>query len=212
MGELLDQRGGDLDLVDALLAPELPTARVRDPERIVALAVDGPNPGALDVDVEDGQRVGEREQKAERVGGARDLKELGGLAHLSPALAALFFVAGMSLAGLPPTSGFFSKFLVVTAGLEAERYFGVTICFVAGILTLFSMMKIWTMGFWGAPVSTTTTPPRRGVLLATALLVSFSVTIAIGAEPLYRFTTAAAEQVLDTTRYVDAVFAPGGRP
>ncbi len=150
---------------------------------------------------------------AERLGGSADLKKLGGIAHLSPALAALFFVAAVSLAGLPPTSGFFSKFLVASAGIEAGRYFGVTICFVAGILTLFSMMKIWTMGFWGDPPATTApAPPRRGVLLATGLLVSFSVTLAVGAEPLYQFTTATAAQVLDTAGYVEAVFAPGGRP
>jgi len=150
---------------------------------------------------------------AERLGGARDLKKLGGLAGRSPALAALFFVAGISLAGLPPTSGFFSKFLVAAAGLEAGRYLGVTVCFVAGILTLFSMMKIWTMAFWGAAPAAAAGPrPGRGVLAAIALLVSFSVTLAAGAAPLYDYAVATATQLLDTPTYVAAVFGPGGRP
>ncbi len=149
---------------------------------------------------------------AERLGGSADLKHLGGLARNSPLLAALFFVAGVSLAGLPPTSGFFSKLLVASAGLEAGHWIGVTVAFVAGILTLFSMMKIWTMAFWGAPVHAHPRPLDAGGLVAAGLLVSFSITLAVAADPLWRFSRATAEQVLDTPAYVAAVMAPGGRP
>jgi multicomponent Na+:H+ antiporter subunit D len=81
----------------------------------------------------------------ERLGGAKDLRQLGGLAQRSPVLALLFFVAGISLAGLPPTSGFLSKYLLLAAGIGEGRYVAVTVGFVAGLLTLMSMMKIWTM-------------------------------------------------------------------
>jgi len=146
---------------------------------------------------------------SERLGDDRDLKSLGGLSHLSPVLGALFLVAGLSLAGLPPTSGFVSKALLIRAGLEGERYLGVTIAFVAGILTLFSMMKIWTLAFWGAPKKPPGVLPARGQLAATALLVSFSLTLAVGAEGLLRFTQATARQVLDTHSYVGAVLGTG---
>lgn len=149
---------------------------------------------------------------AERLGGSADLRRLGGLARRSPALAVLFFVGGVSLAGLPPSSGFFSKVFVASAGLEAERWLGVAVAFAAGLLTLFSMMKIWTMAFWGAPGDEPAAPPRAGGLAAAALLVSFSVTLAVAADPLWRFSRATAEQVLDTPAYVAAVLAPGGRP
>lgn len=149
---------------------------------------------------------------AERLGGSADLKTLRGLARRSPALAALFFVAGISLAGLPPTSGFFSKLLVASAGIEAGHWVGVTVAFVAGILTLFSMMKIWTMAFWGDPDETPARPVSTCGLFAAGLLVSFSITLAAAAEPLWRFSRATAGQVLDTRSYVAAVLAPGGRP
>jgi multicomponent Na+:H+ antiporter subunit D len=143
----------------------------------------------------------------ERLGGDRDLRKLGGLAHLSPALGILFMIAGLSLAGLPPSSGFLSKYLVVSAGLAADEYVGVTIAFVAGILTLFSMMKIWTMAFWNEPPQAQRQRPAP-----LRLLVSFSITLAIGAEPLYRFTQATAAQLLDTRNYVSAVFPDGRTP
>ena len=142
---------------------------------------------------------------SERLGGANDLKKLGGLAHLSPGLAALFFVAGISLAGLPPTSGFFSKFVLLAAGVEAEQYVGVAVGFVAGLLTLYSMMKIWTMAFWGEPVRSRPRPPGRLQLSAVGLLVSFSLTLAVAAEPVYRYAHATAVQLHDTKSYVAAV-------
>ena len=146
----------------------------------------------------------------ERLGGASDLKKLGGLARLSPALAALFFVAGISLAGLPPTSGFFGKFILLSAGIEAERWVGVAIGFVAGLLTLFSMMKIWTMAFWGEPATVSAPSPPRLQLVAVGLLVSFSVTLSAGAAPLYAYALATAEQMLDTPGYVRAVLGGAG--
>jgi len=145
----------------------------------------------------------------ERLGGASSLKKLGGLARNSPALAALFFIAGISLAGIPPTSGFFGKFILLSAGLEAQHYVGVTIGFIAGLLTLFSMMKIWTMAFWGEALQQSPEPPRRMQLAAVGLLVSFTITLAAGAEPVYRFARAAAEQTLDTPGYVRAVLGEG---
>lgn len=141
----------------------------------------------------------------ERLGSSRDLKHLHGLARRSPTLAMLFFVAAISLAGLPPTSGFLSKYLLLAAGIAEGRYLAVTVGFVAGLLTLLSMMKIWTMAFWGAEHEGTAVPMKGGQLLAVGLLVSFSLTIAVAAEPLYEFSRAAAEQVLNTGAYVTAV-------
>lgn len=141
----------------------------------------------------------------EKLGGARDLKRLGGLAHRSPALAVVFFVAAISLAGVPPTSGFLSKYLLLAAGIADGRYVAVTIGFVAGLLTLLSMMKIWTMAFWGAEHEGMKGHVNKGQLAATGVLVSFSLIIAVAAQPLYEFTRAAAEQTLDTAAYVAAV-------
>jgi formate hydrogenlyase subunit 3/multisubunit Na+/H+ antiporter MnhD subunit len=88
----------------------------------------------------------------------------------------------------------------------------VTVALVAGLHTHYSMMKILTMAFWGEPARADPQPPRTGALAAAGLLVSFSITLAVAADPLWRFSQATAAQVLDTPRYVAAVLAPGGRP
>ncbi|MBX3395387.1 MAG: Na+/H+ antiporter subunit D [Phycisphaerae bacterium] len=90
---------------------------------------------------------------ANRLGGSYELKRLGGLYRQYPWLALLFMVPAMSLAGMPPLSGFFAKLALIRAGLEIEQYAIVTIALVVGVLTLFSMTKIWSEAFWKpAPV------------------------------------------------------------
>ena len=69
----------------------------------------------------------------------------------------------LSLAGIPPLSGFVAKFALVEAGVEPSHYWLVVgVSLVVSLLTLFSMMKIWTGVFWspaeGAPDGT---PARR---------------------------------------------------
>ncbi|SMF81121.1 proton-conducting transporter membrane subunit [Pseudobacteriovorax antillogorgiicola] len=80
--------------------------------------------------------------------GSERLKELGGLRHSSPLIAILFAIPALSLAGLPPSSGFWAKFLLIKASLSAELYIPVLIMIIAGFFTLFSMTKIWLGAFW----------------------------------------------------------------
>src|SRR5690606_18240407 len=54
----------------------------------------------------------------ERRGGTTSLEKLGSLGRLTPALAVLFFVPAMNLAGIPPMSGFLGKIGLLQAGAE----------------------------------------------------------------------------------------------
>jgi multicomponent Na+:H+ antiporter subunit D len=81
--------------------------------------------------------------------GTRDLKEIGGLGKLMPVTAKTNLVASMSIAGIPPFNGFFSKAIIIIACLEKGN-FGYAICAVIGsILTLASFMKVQKFAFLG---------------------------------------------------------------
>lgn len=81
--------------------------------------------------------------------GTRDLKETGGLGKLMPVTAKTNLVASMSIAGIPPFNGFFSKAIIIIACLEKGN-FGYAICAVIGsILTLASFMKVQKFAFLG---------------------------------------------------------------
>src|SRR5690606_6311467 len=60
-------------------------------------------------------------------------------------------VAALSLAGLPPLSGFWGKLFLVEAGLELGQYTVVGVALAVGFLTLYSMTKIWNEVFWKKP-------------------------------------------------------------
>lgn len=82
------------------------------------------------------------------LGGSFDLARLGGLRGRTPWLAALFAVPALSLAGIPPLSGFWAKLAVLEAAVAAGRPVIVAVAAGAGLLTLLSMLKIWNQAFW----------------------------------------------------------------
>jgi multicomponent Na+:H+ antiporter subunit D len=80
--------------------------------------------------------------------GHYDLRRIGGLYRARPLLAVLFLLSAFSLVGVPPTSGFWGKFLLLREAFAQGRFVWGGIALVVGFLTLYSMSKIWLEGFW----------------------------------------------------------------
>jgi multicomponent Na+:H+ antiporter subunit D len=150
----------------------------------------------------------------ERDAGTSAFERVGGLAHRSGVLAALFLLPALSLAGLPPFSGFVGKLALLRAGLEGDHGVIVAVALVGSLLTLVSMTKIWLGLFWG-DVEPAAPPGTIGIVrhhrlmgASTIALVVVALAIAVFAGPIFRFCEAAGEQLVDGSRYVQAVFAP----
>jgi multicomponent Na+:H+ antiporter subunit D len=151
----------------------------------------------------------------QRFKGSYELSRLGGLYREKLWLAILFLIPALSLAGLPPLSGFWAKLILVRAGLAAEHYVLIATALAVSLLTLYSMTKIWNEAFWKGSIAASNdadrTPPkisRAGLRLMVApAVVLAALTLAIGfsAEPLFALARSAAEQLLDPSQYVDAV-------
>lgn len=138
--------------------------------------------------------------------GSYDLKALGGLYRERPGVALLFFIPAMALAGLPPLSGFFGKFILIKAGLESEQYFVTFIALLVSIITLFSMVKIWGKAFWkenGKPVF----DKKLNITLVLPCIILAFVSIGLGLAANYciELATAAAEQLMHPHYYIEAV-------
>lgn len=151
---------------------------------------------------------------AERRFGTGRLAEVGGLYRSAPVLATLFFVSAMSLAGIPPLSGFFAKLTLIQGGLQAERYAIVAVALMVSLLTLFSMTKIWAEVFWKpAPEGTLTdasenphaTTEGFSLFGPTLLLATITVGIGVMAGPVMMASLATAEQLLNPDAYIKAV-------
>ena len=143
--------------------------------------------------------------------GTTSLKALGGLQARSWLLSALFLVAALSLAGVPPFSGFFSKFIILQAGVTTGRYGYVGVGLLGSLLTIFSMLKIWNGAFWGEERAQLRPVPIGSLLPGVVLLVSCTVAIGLFPGVLYRIVEVAAVQVSDPWVYIEAVLGPAAR-
>ncbi|MCG3175721.1 MAG: Na(+)/H(+) antiporter subunit D [Candidatus Omnitrophica bacterium] len=148
----------------------------------------------------------------QRAGGSYDLKRLGGLSSSHPWLAALFLIPALSLAGLPPLSGFYAKLTLLAAGLQSGEYLAVAVALVVGLLTLYSMIKIWQEAFW-KPVPADAAAVTPGVtvhrVLPVAALALMTVLIGVCVGPLYALSREAGDQLMDRRAYVIAVLGEG---
>jgi multicomponent Na+:H+ antiporter subunit D len=143
-----------------------------------------------------------------------DLNRMGNLWERTPWLGGLFLCQALSLAGLPPLSGFWGKYMIIVDGIEAREYWLVGAAILASILTLLSMLKIWNGAFWNVSKSVPVrTADRRWVMMAwvVAGMTAVSLMIGLGAECFVRMATVAAEQVLDQSEYADNVLRQLGK-
>src|SRR5699024_7296216 len=87
----------------------------------------------------------------EHHGGSSRLDRLGGMVRTAPAIAVLFGIPALALAGIPPLSGFVAKFSVLGALTTSQEWWALAAGIIVGLLTLFSMVKIWLGAFWAPP-------------------------------------------------------------
>lgn len=81
--------------------------------------------------------------------GTRDLQKMGGLASRMPVTSTTTLVASMSIAGIPPFNGFWSKLIIIIAIVQAGRFGYAFWAVLASILTLASFMKVMKYAFFG---------------------------------------------------------------
>lgn len=147
----------------------------------------------------------------ERHTGTTAFDDIGGLARRSGVLAALFLLPALSLAGLPPFSGFLGKYALVESGFSAGQYVITGVAVAGSLLTLISMTKIWIGVFWG-DVYPEGTDSRTGVLrhhrlmsATTVVLVVVTLAIAVFGGPIYDFCVRAGAELVDPSVYRQAV-------
>ncbi|MFB0526906.1 MAG: complex I subunit 5 family protein, partial [bacterium] len=81
--------------------------------------------------------------------GTRDLRKMGGLTSKMPVTGYSSLVGSMSISGIPPLSGFWSKLLIILAAIEAKHFIFASIAVLVSILTLAYYLKVHRMAFFG---------------------------------------------------------------
>ena len=137
--------------------------------------------------------------------GSSDLADTRGVLHGSPVVALLFAIPALSLAGLPPLSGFFAKFALLRASIDLHDFFSATLIVVVGLLTFFSMLKIWRAIFWGEPNPATMRPAQPTLILTSGLMGLVTIALGLACGPFFNLAEQAAHGLLDPTAYLEAV-------
>jgi len=80
-----------------------------------------------------------------------NIKDLSGLSKNHPMLALSFLIILFSLAGIPPLAGFFAKFYVFMAVIEAEMYALAVIGVVTTVVSAFYYLRIIKVIYFDRP-------------------------------------------------------------
>ncbi|KTD23206.1 complex I subunit 5 family protein [Legionella londiniensis] len=134
-----------------------------------------------------------------RYNGHVNLRKMGNFLGKKPLLAILFLIPALSLAGMPPFSGFWAKFLVLKSALAGGFWMSAVIALAVGFFTLYSMIKIWRYAFLQpAQFKTRNIPLQERMFFYLPIIFLGLITLFIGffPETLYAVANAAAQALL----------------
>lgn len=124
-------------------------------------------------------------------------------------LGGLFFLAAMSIAGMPPLSGFIGKLTLLRAagsGMNAAWLYPVVLG--GGLLTLIALSRAGSTLFWRRADVALTGEPLDGMRLTAALLLLLcSPALVVFAAPTLAYLSLTAAQLLQPQDYIDAVMS-----
>jgi multicomponent Na+:H+ antiporter subunit D len=103
--------------------------------------------------------------------GTRDLKRLGGLGRQMPVTSATSMVASMSIAGIPPFNGFWSKLIIILACVQAGYYCAAVWAVVVSLITLASFLKVQRYAFFEAAKAAIGQVAREPLYMALAMVL-----------------------------------------
>jgi len=158
-----------------------------------------------------------------RMIGSNDLRHSGGVYAASPMLAAGFLILALSVSGLPPTSGFWGKFILVKASVEVGAWWLAGVILISGLLTSIAIFRVWIFTFWrGGPEGTRDGAEswksqvldegfRRNASLALGLLVFATLAIGLAPEALISASAEGARSLIYPSAYVGSVFGGVGQ-
>jgi NADH-quinone oxidoreductase subunit N len=111
-------------------------------------------------------------------------EDLAGVGKRHPAAALAFSLFLLSLAGIPPTAGFFGKLYVFRAAVDAQLYVVAVIGLINSVIGAYYYLRVMVFMYMrepapGAPIAV----PMRSGLVASALVIAAVLVIVFGTMP-----------------------------
>lgn len=135
----------------------------------------------------------------------RDMTKMGGLIKTMPFYSAAFMIGAMSIAGIPPIAGFFSKMYLLKTGLEAGATIAVFIALITAFATIYYMFNSWISIFWGESLKNKRFHSSHEMMLPIAILCVFAILLGILCNPVFEAGDIVASQIIDPELYISTV-------
>ncbi|MEW5985317.1 MAG: NADH-quinone oxidoreductase subunit N [Chloroflexota bacterium] len=125
--------------------------------------------------------------------GSDELKDLSGLSRRSPYLALVLLIALLSLAGIPPTAGFFGKFFLFKAAVDAGLWWLALIGILNAFVSLYYYLSVAKyLYLYRSPDEHVTIPVSRAAQVALAITTFAILYLGVVAGPAFEWTRLAA--------------------
>ncbi len=142
--------------------------------------------------------------------GSRNLDDLRGIGKKMPIVGGFFAIGVLSLMGMPPFAGFYSKLLIFIAGVQAGSYYLVftLIAVFNALLALGYYLRMLSV-VWFSPVSSLAEKAHRpspSMLLGMAILAIALIVIGIYPGPVFDLAVAAGNALVNGD-FISAILA-----
>ncbi len=120
--------------------------------------------------------------------GKKDISELGGLGWRMPVTMAAFALASLSMIGVPPVSGFVSKWYLALGAMDISNMILLAVLLISSLLNAGYFVPITFKAFFGTPLATDTgtgSLERQPLvlLMVVPLLITGIISVMIGIWP-----------------------------
>jgi NADH-quinone oxidoreductase subunit N len=116
-------------------------------------------------------------------GEATHLSQWAGLGRRSPVVAGAFTLFLLAFAGLPPTSGFMSKYSVCAAAIDGGAAPVVVVGVLASVVAAFFYVRVIVLMFFTDPAPDGPVVAAPSALTSTAVALGVGVTLVLGVAP-----------------------------
>lgn len=105
----------------------------------------------------------------------KDITKMGGLMATMPVTAVSFLFCAFSVMGVPPFGGFFSKYMVFSAGIQSGHFWITTVFLLGAFLTILYLFRVFHLVFLGEARTSGAVEKSPVMVLSVAMLAGLSL-------------------------------------
>jgi len=126
--------------------------------------------------------------------GKKHISQMAGLGQQMPFTMAAFFIASLSIIGLPPTAGVWSKWFLLQGVLDAEQWLLLLVLGLSSLMSILYLLAIPVQAFFAGENTGPVVPIRQEaplpVLIAIGVCTSVCVLLFVYPQPLFELASA----------------------